>query len=244
LRNQFTQAVINGIGAAMLSAGWLYHHLGDLFFLIPALSGLGTAMYYFVCSSEFTSKRKKEMLGGIGVSTFLLGGFFYLNVLHQIFLGLFVLGLVFYIQIPGKDRGLRDLPGVKGLFISLNWLFFVLLFPIWLLDENHPIPIIDGFSFLVLFFALTIPSDVHDIHHDPPHLYTLPQSIGSKCSGWFSMGLILTFSCLQYLRSQDSAWILFSAVGAVLILISLITKRNVTVFTDSLVILAGSIYFL
>lgn len=228
----------------MLSAGWLYHHLGDLFFLIPALLGLGTAMYYFVCSAGFTLKRKIAILGVLGVSSFLLGGFYYLYVIHQILLGLFVLGLVFYIRIPGKDWGFRDLPGVKGLFISLNWVFFVLLFPIWLLDEHYPIPIIDCLNFLVLFFALTIPSDVHDIHQDPPHLYTLPQLIGSKWSSWFSMGLILTFSCLQYLRSQDSAWILFSAVGAVIILIILTTKRNVTIITDSLVILAGSIYFL
>lgn len=228
----------------MLSAGWLYHYLGDLFFLIPALSGLGTAIYYFVCAAGFTSKRKIAILAVLGVSTFLLGGFFYLNVLHQILLALFVLGLVFYIRIPGQDWGLRDLPGVKGLFISLNWVFFVLLCPIWMLDENHPIPIIDMLSFSVLFFALTIPSDVHDIHHDPPHLCTLPQLIGSKWSSWLSMGLILTFSCLQYLWSQNSAWILFSAVGVVFILISLTTKRNVTVCTDSLVILAGSIYFL
>jgi hypothetical protein len=245
LRNQIVQAAINGTGAWMLSTGWLFHLLGEHVFLVPVLSGIGTAIYYFVCSDKFSIKFKTRLIFVLGSFTLIMGLLLKLDLLQTAFMGVFFTGLFFYIGIPGRSWNLRDVSGVKALFISVNWMFFVLILPLWLVRGDVSLPLIETFSFLLLFYALTIPSDIFDLHTDPVHLCTLPQVTGKKTATLLGIFLVLGFGAVQYLLSENTPWIFFSALASLLMCFPLLNSRFRTdVYTDALVFCAGCIYFL
>ena len=91
---------------------------------------------------------------------------------------------------------LREIPYLKAIFVTISWFVALVYIP---KSYVHNFQYID-FSFLVLFYALTIPSDLKDIKFDPASFKTIPQVIGSiKSLLLFNllMVLFLLLNCIN-----------------------------------------------
>ena len=91
---------------------------------------------------------------------------------------------------------LREIPFLKALLVTISWFIVLVYIP---KSFVHNFQYID-FSFLILFYALTLTSDLKDIKFDPASFKTIPQLIGSKKSLLLFnvlMALFLLLNCIN-----------------------------------------------
>ena len=109
---------------------------------------------------------------------------------------------------------LREIPFLKALLVTISW-FIVLVYIPKSYGQNFQY--ID-FSFLILFYALTLPSDLKDIKFDPASFKTIPQLIGSKKSLILFNVLMALFLLLNCINGRLN---LFYSISILLFLILL-----------------------
>lgn len=104
------------------------------------------------------------------------------------FRSLFLLGITGIISLlytgfsTNKHSGLREIPMMKIIWISIVWSIATVFIP---LEENHEYVNKDLLWMLHQFLfvlVLCIPFDIRDLPYDPKHLKTLPQMLGIKKS--------------------------------------------------------------
>jgi hypothetical protein len=109
---------------------------------------------------------------------------------------------------------LREIPFLKAVLVTISW-FIVLVYISK--SYGHNFQYID-FSFLILFYALTLPSDLKDIKFDPASFKTIPQLIGSKKSLFLFNVLMALFLLLNCINGRLN---LFYSISILLFLILL-----------------------
>ncbi len=100
--------------------------------------------------------------------------------------------------IPAKPRWkrLREIPGIKIFIVALVWAVIVALLPAAAADFTTngwltPSVITWTISILLMFFALTVPFDIRDLHYDGQRLKTIPATIGVRNS------IVLSLACMM-----------------------------------------------
>ncbi|MES2556701.1 MAG: hypothetical protein V4604_11155 [Bacteroidota bacterium] len=101
--------------------------------------------------------------------------------------GTIVMGYALPIPLLGKS--LRDISGLKGLWITLVWVL-LLYFP--LLQYDYAIDYADLAVIGMFTFVQIIPFDIRDLSYDATSMKTLPQLIGVR--GAQIVGTLLTVS--------------------------------------------------
>ena len=109
---------------------------------------------------------------------------------------------------------LREIPFIKALLVTISWFIALVFVP---KSYTYNFQYLD-FSFLILFYALTIPSDLKDIKFDPASFKTIPQLIGSINSIHFFNVLIALFSALNCIYGRLSFLFALSIVLFLVIL--------------------------
>ena len=110
-------------------------------------------------------------------------------------LGITLLLSALYIGVF-SDLILREIPFLKALLVTISWFIVLVYIP---KSFGYNFQYID-FSFLILFYALTLPSDLKDVKFDPASFKTIPQLIGSKKSLILFnvfIALFLLFNCIN-----------------------------------------------
>ncbi|MCU4163007.1 hypothetical protein [Carboxylicivirga caseinilyticus] len=105
--------------------------------------------------------------------------------------------------LPNKNHiGLRWLPGLKIVTISVSWAILIIPFGFY---SELPTSALIIQSILVFLFviALTIPFDLRDLHNDSIDLKTLPQIIGSKNAVRLSQLIFIIIGTLIILDSNE-----------------------------------------
>ena len=223
----------------MLSAGWL-SHLGITSFFIPILFGIGTALFYIICGLPKFHRNKKLI-----TYLALTGGLVVFIPAWNILRTWEVIMTVFFLLILGLyPVFLRTFPYVKSVVISTCWTFFILILPFWLSGAHQRLPLGELCCMWLLFYALTIPSDIRDINGDHPAMRTLPQFTGSFNAGLMSMVLIVLYGIGQYFISGKYLMLWFSLL-ALLAVGSYILQRQawLIVGVDALLFVLGILYF-
>jgi 4-hydroxybenzoate polyprenyltransferase len=130
----------------------------------------------------------------------------YESKLLMVFLGFISIGYSLPLfTIEDKKFGLRNIPGLKSLMITLVWVLSCVLLPIFeaqrlhLADTSlHDTAILLSKRFLFVF-ALTIPFDIRDLFHDRNlGLKTIPVMIGEKKAYLFCQLLLIGYVILLF----------------------------------------------
>jgi hypothetical protein len=92
-----------------------------------------------------------------------------------------------FIPAKPKWKRLREIPGIKIFIVAFVWAIIIALLPaaaadITTEDWLTPAVITWTVSMLLMFFALTVPFDIRDLHYDGKRLKTIPAVIGVKRS--------------------------------------------------------------
>jgi len=109
---------------------------------------------------------------------------------------------------------LREIPFLKAVLVTISWFSVLVYIP---KSYGHNFEYID-FSFLILFYALTLPSDLKDVKIDPASFKTIPQLIGSKKSLLLFNVLMALFLLLNCINDRLN---LFNSISILLFLILL-----------------------
>ena len=109
---------------------------------------------------------------------------------------------------------IREIPFLKALLVTISWFIVLVYIP---KSFGHNFQYID-FSFLILFYAMTLPSDLKDIKFDPASFKTIPQLIGSKKSLLLFNVLMALFLLLNCINGRLN---LFYSISILLFLILL-----------------------
>jgi hypothetical protein len=88
---------------------------------------------------------------------------------------------------------LREFPFIKAFLVAFVWIIVLVVLPNLIQGEIE----IENLTFLLFFYALTIPADARDIEWDLKKMKTLPQLIGRKRSYGFVILLLNLFVLLQ-----------------------------------------------
>lgn len=127
--------------------------------------------------------------------------FFFLPIVP---LSLVLLGgtgvIVFFyaIPIPGTNRSLRTLPGLKNGWIVLVW---AVLVTIPLVNREKTIAWTDIAHIALLAYIQIIPFDIRDTGYDPKHMRTLPQLLGmtnARIFGTVLLGILIASMTWQH----------------------------------------------
>ncbi len=116
-------------------------------------------------------------------------------------LGLFTLFYAF--PFFGKQRKLRDVPGLKIFIISFVVAGVTVLLP--LVDkENFPFRdhIIDFIQRCIIAMVLILPFEIRDMEKDDTQLSTIPQKIGVARTKLFGYIMILAFILMEFMKSN------------------------------------------
>ena len=87
----------------------------------------------------------------------------------------------------------REFPFLKAFLVALVWTIVLVILPNLMQAKLE----IGNLTFMLFFFALTIPSDARDIKIDHKKMKTLPQLIGKKRSYRIAILLLNLFVLLQ-----------------------------------------------
>lgn len=239
MKKRLVSSIINGLSGGMLSAGWLSHQ-GITSFLIPLLCGIGTALFYIICGLPKFHQNKTLI-----TCLILTGGLvMYIPTSHILHTWERIMTLFFLLMLGLYPLFLRTFPYVKSVVISTCWTFFILILPFWLSGAHHRLPLGELSFIWLLFYALTIPSDIRDINCDHPSLRTLPQLTGSFNAGFIAMVLIVIYGIGQYYFSGKFLMLWFSLL-ALLAVGSYLRQRKawLIVGADGLLLVLGAMYF-
>lgn len=154
----------------------------------------------------------------------------------------------FYV-IPIFGKSLREIPGMKSLFISMVWVTIMFIFP-WL--NELKLVHLNPWSFLAYFFlfhALALPFDIRDIEYDKNNVKTLPILLGKRNSQVLAIVFLIAFASIIAIINPDMRLNIFfwATVIFQLILISLVKDKiseGFFILVDATMILIGLSYFI
>lgn len=123
--------------------------------------------------------------------------YFPITISGCVLLGLNILIVVLY-ALPTRylGNGIRHLPFLKNIFISLSWVLLILI-PFAASKQLQVIPWQVTLSVFLAVFAQIIPFDARDLPHDPQKLKTIPQLFGLKKAQWIGFILLVIALGLQ-----------------------------------------------
>ena len=128
----------------------------------------------------------------------------------------------------GGFQGLRNLPGVKLLLISITWAGVTVLFPIEVSGLGLDGQVWIVFAQRLLFvMAITIPFDIRDLQLDDPELGTLPQSIGVLNSKLAALAALAAFCLIELIRTNLNLYKSLPALITALVAAALISGVSV-----------------
>ncbi len=235
--------VLNGISAGILSAGWI-SHCGEKSVFVPVLVGLGTTFFYAYSSHLFAiTSAGRSILLISGISLIILSAYI-LKYDQFVLTTFFFLLLTCYSTTFSNYGTLRQIPLLKSIFISICWTFFVLILPIWLTLKTFTFSASELVLMSLLFYALTIPSDIRDINSDPKSMKTLPQLTGYVCAGRIGITLIALFGIGFFFLTKGILFLFFVALAIYISLLFLKRKTKfILLILDGLLTLLGVLFF-
>jgi 4-hydroxybenzoate polyprenyltransferase len=237
LDNCLISSFINGLSAGFLSFGWMMHlGFSSVMYALPI--GVGTFFYYYYCGISVGWNHK------LSAMALLCGGLFVCFFIgYSLNIGKLVTSIGFIGVLFVYPVWLRELPIFKSVVISSCWTFFVLVLPIWLSAEIENLPFEELSLFWLLFYALTIPSDIRDYEVDSDLMRTLPQLVGTKTSSMVGMALI-TFFGLGYYRISESILLLFFSLITVILFGCFLRGRSkgMVIALDAMLLITGILF--
>jgi len=239
LGKRLFSSFINGLSGGVLATDWL-SHLGITSFFIPLFIAIGTAIFYLLCGLPKYDHNKKLIAFLIFV-----GGLILFITTWQTLHPWELLMTAFFLLVVGLyPLFLRNLAYMKSIVISACWTFFTLILPVWMTAHLDHLPYTELVLMSILFYALTIPSDIRDSESDPSNLRTLPQLIGALASGLIGMSLIVLFGFWNYLINGSTTLFLFSVFELTIVGCYLYHRKDWLVnLADASLMLLGFCYF-
>jgi len=126
--------------------------------------------------------------------------FFFLPIkpLSIVLLGVAGLIVLFYaIPLPFAKRTLRDISGLKNIWIVFVW---IILVSIPLINRGKTIQFSDLFLIAALCYIQIIPFDLRDVSYDSRSMKTLPQLLGNRFTVLFGTLLTLGWAFAMFLN--------------------------------------------
>ena len=103
----------------------------------------------------------------------------------------------------------REFPFIKAFLVAFVWTIVLVILPNLIQQKMD----IGSLSFILFFYALTIPADAKDAEMDHKKMKTLPQLIGKKRSYSVAILLLNLFVLLQSLSIETKFFlVLFNSV--------------------------------
>ena len=130
--------------------------------------------------------------------------FFQLQRITQIVAVAFLsITLLYTLPFFPNRRNARNWAGVKIYIVALCWVGVTLALPVL----NAAISITSDFYLkciqrFILIFVLVLIFEIIDLANDDPHLKTVPQQIGVKCTKILGILLLIPFYFLEFLKSN------------------------------------------
>lgn len=125
--------------------------------------------------------------------------------------GIIVLG--YALPIPFIEKSLRDIRGLKNVWITAVW---VLLIYFILLESTHDIHHPDLIYIGLFTFVQIIPFDIRDLSYDSPTMKTLPQLVGIRGAQIIGT-MLISFIIYSILRSHTfNLLLILTAICALL----------------------------
>ena len=129
----------------------------------------------------------------------------------------FILGfftLLYAMPLPGKNRKLREIPGLKIYIIAFVVAGVTVILPLLEAElfpaRNH---IIDFFQRAIIAVVLILPFEVRDMNKDTSLLSTIPQKLGITRAKLLGYVLIAVFVFAEFLKSEMNMTYTLSIVG-------------------------------
>ncbi|NQX83079.1 MAG: hypothetical protein HRT66_13955 [Flavobacteriaceae bacterium] len=128
----------------------------------------------------------------------------------------------FCLNTNKRGGGLRNIPFMKIILISLIWSFCISIFTIY--DANREFNISDyifWFERFLFVLVLTLPFDIRDLPYDDKRLRTIPQVLGvfkTKSLGMVLIMIILIFYLLDGFKNNTSDFVILIVLAVFLVL--------------------------
>jgi hypothetical protein len=116
-----------------------------------------------------------------------------------------IITLLYTLPFFPNKKNARNWAGVKIYIVALCWAGVTVVLPI--LDSNIPF---DFYFFciviqrFIIIFVLILIFEIIDLSNDDPHLKTVPQQIGVKCTKILGYILLMLFCGLAFLNSNSN----------------------------------------
>lgn len=123
----------------------------------------------------------------------LIASSFFVSLLNFEFQHLVLLSLCLLISLIYVILKWREFPFIKAFFVAFVWTVVLVILPNLIQQKMD----IGSLSFILFFYALTIPADAKDVEMDHKKMKTLPQLIGKKRSYMVAILLLNLFILLQ-----------------------------------------------
>jgi hypothetical protein len=164
--------------------------------------------------------------------------FLYLIRLHPKLI--LLLAICFLISLLYVLLKLRELPFIKALIVSFIWTFVLVILPA-VLQKNYEH---SNWSFLLLFYALTIPADARDLETDAKKFNTLPQLIGKQAAYSMSLLCISVFVISQNFLLSQKFYLIILITIAIILFFELENKQKIRVeWFDAILVLFGCLFY-
>jgi hypothetical protein len=181
----------------------------SLFAFFGTIVGYNFVKYDALARLKKSQMRKElKAIFILSVLSFIAVGFsfFQLERMTQI-ISFFVLIITLLYTLPffPNKKNARNWAGVKIYIVALCWAGVTVVLPI--LDSNIPF---DFYFFciviqrFIIIFVLILIFEIIDLSNDDPHLKTVPQQIGVKCTKILGYILLMLFCGLAFLNSNSN----------------------------------------
>jgi hypothetical protein len=153
---------------------------------------------------------------------FLLVGFYFFQlqrITQIVAIAFLSVTLLYTLPFFPNRKNARNWAGVKIYIVALCWVGVTLGLPIL----NAEIAITSDFYLkciqrFILIFVLVLIFEIIDLANDDPHLQTVPQQIGVKCTKILGILLLIPFYFLEFLKSNfDEKQLIINLILVVLI---------------------------
>nr|WP_321408041.1 hypothetical protein [uncultured Carboxylicivirga sp.] len=145
---------------------------------------------------------------------------FYISKFQWIILFTLSFLSLFYLLPNKKNIGLRWLPGLKIVTISVSWAMLIMPFSFYSQLSTSAL-ITQGIIVFLFVIALAIPFDLRDLHDDSADLKTIPQLLGSKNALRLSQLIFILIGILIVIESNEyqnkTIHILFTVISLLLV---------------------------
>lgn len=252
------------LSVGMLVTGLTHHHRIDSCFYWGLFAFLGTFVTYnfhrlvrhksfenaqiLTDRGRWLNQHRTFIIACVGVFSILAAIVFFqfpiqLSSLWVLVVaGIIVMGYALRIPLIGKS--LRDISGLKGLWITAVWVL-LLYFPLMQYNShiNHEDLVIVG----IFTFVQIIPFDIRDLVYDSPSMKTLPQLLGVRGAQLASTVLIVLLTTTLLCTHPFHFLLVITVIGALFGLWWKQTPQRILILEfiwDGTLIILGLYYYL